>query len=152
MEAITPSSKICHGPWTLYFHPQEESKWGFSTFVKVGTIVTWTDFWLLFNTLNEEHLPEGMFFLMRDPFLPLWENHQNIKGGWYSFCVPKENASNAFMLYSISSMIQKTQKNSKNNITSKGLKSKLKIKNLKPFAKPIIRLSTIQANIIIYSF
>ena len=128
---IVPATKICSGSWTLYSHPQEETKWGINTFIKIGTMTTWKDFWSIINALNTDNLPEGMFFLMRDPVLPLWENHQNIKGGWYSFCVPKETASNSFVVYSISAMLQKTQKNDKNNITGISISPKKRFNVIK---------------------
>ena len=73
------------GSWTLYFHSPEETKWTLNTFINLGAMKNWRDFWAVIDTLKEASLSDGMFFMMRDPSPPLWESHQHIRGGCYSF-------------------------------------------------------------------
>jgi hypothetical protein len=44
---------------------------------------------------------------MRDPLPPLWEHHQNIRGGCYSFRCQKKDAADVYINYIIASMLQK---------------------------------------------
>jgi hypothetical protein len=46
-----------------------------------------------------------MFFMMRDPSPPLWESHQNIRGGCYSFRCQKKDASDIYLNHIIGAMI-----------------------------------------------
>jgi hypothetical protein len=100
-------SLIPTGPWTLYFHSPEETKWTLTTFSSVCTFKTWRDFWNLLDVLKTESLSEGAFFIMRDPLPPLWEHHQNIRGGCYSFRCQKKDAADVYINYIIASMLQK---------------------------------------------
>lgn len=109
-------SAIPTGPWTLYFHSPEETKWTLSTFVSLGSMKTWNDFWTIIETLKQDSLADGMFFMMRDPSPPLWESHQNIRGGCYSFRCQKKDASDIYINYIIASMLGSLSNNSQNII------------------------------------
>ena len=102
---MNPDTPIPSGPsWTLYFHPANESKWGLGTFINMGPMKTWRQVLNVVDTLHTDTLSNGMFFLMRDPVPPLWENAKNIYGGAYSFRVPKKEAGQAFVNYAIAAM------------------------------------------------
>ncbi len=47
-------SAIPSGSWTLYFHSPEETKWTLNTFISLGSMKTWKDFWSIINTLDQE--------------------------------------------------------------------------------------------------
>jgi hypothetical protein len=98
-------SSIPTGPWTLYFHSPEETKWTLNTFINLGSMKTWYDFWSVIETLKVESLSDGMFFMMRDPSPPLWESHQNIRGGCYSFRCQKKDAADIYLNHMIAAMI-----------------------------------------------
>ena len=98
-------SLIPTGSWTLYFHSPEETKWTLNTFINLGVMKTWRDFWNVIDTLKETSLSDGMFFMMRDPSPPLWESHQHIRGGCYSFRCQKKDASDIYLNHIIASMI-----------------------------------------------
>jgi hypothetical protein len=98
-------SPIPTGPWTLYFHSPDEIKWTLNTFINLGSMKSWRDFWTVIDTLKQESLSEGMFFMMRDPSPPLWESHQNIRGGCYSFRCQSKDASEVYINYIIASML-----------------------------------------------
>jgi len=102
---ISLSSAIPTGPWTLYFHSPQETKWTLQTFVNLGPMKTWGQFWSLMEVLKPESFSDGMFFLMRDPSPPLWESHHHIRGGCYSFRCPKKEAAEVYLTYVVSAML-----------------------------------------------
>jgi len=102
---LTIQSDIPTGSWTLYFHSPEETKWTLNTFINVGTMKTWYQFWAIMDLLKTETLSDGMFFMMRDPSPPLWESHYHIRGGCYSFRCQKKDAADVFTTYIIAAML-----------------------------------------------
>ena len=58
------------------------------------------------NAIPAERFLSGMFFLMKDPFLPLWEHRSNIHGGSYCIKVPEAGASEIFQRYAAAAAIQ----------------------------------------------
>lgn len=117
-------STIPSGSWTLYFHSPEETKWTLNTFISLGSMKTWKDFWTVINTLDQESFSNGMFFMMRDPVPPLWENHQNIRGGYYSFRCQKKDASEIYIDYIIAAMINQLTKHSSHMINGLSISPK----------------------------
>ena len=115
-DPYTLDSTIPSGSWTLYFHSPEESKWTLTTFTSLGSMKTWKDFWSIMDSLGSEAFNEGMFFIMRDPIPPLWENHQNIRGGYYSFRCQKRDASDSYINHIIAAMTTQLTKNVTNQI------------------------------------
>ncbi len=109
-------SAIPTGSWTLYFHSPEETKWTLNTFISLGSMKNWREFWSVIDTLKEVSLSDGMFFMMRDPSPPLWESHQNIRGGCYSFRCQKKDASEIYLNYIIAAMIDSLSGHPENRI------------------------------------
>ena len=91
--------------WTLYYHSSNEPKWGIGTFENLGPMGTFHTLFEVLEGLKVDTLSEGMFFLMRDPIPPLWENFKNIYGGAYSFRVLKRDAGEAFVTYAVAAML-----------------------------------------------
>jgi hypothetical protein len=112
----TLDSPLPSGSWTIYFHSPEETKWTLNTFVNMGSMKTWGDFWSVIETLKAESLADGMFFMMRDPCPPLWESHVNIYGGCYSFRCQKRDASEIYINYMIACMLGKCGANPTNTV------------------------------------
>ena len=112
-------SNIPTGSWTMYFHSPEETKWTLDTFINLGSMTTWRDFWNIIEVLKQDSLANGMFFMMHDLVLPLWEKHQNIRGGCYSFRCEKKDASDVYINYLIASMLGSLAKNHDNTIHNK---------------------------------
>jgi translation initiation factor 4E len=102
--------------WSLWDHSSEEKKWTPSTYKQIHTILCWCDFWELFDTIGDDTLLGGFFFLMRDPIPPLWENKGNIRGGSYTIRVPRRDSADVFLRYSIASILGETMKNISNNV------------------------------------
>ena len=99
------SSLIPTGSWTVYFHSPEETKWTLNTFVSLGSMKTWHQFWSIMEVLKTESFSDGMFFLMRDPAPPRWESHYHIRGGCYSFRCQKKEAADVYLTYIIAAML-----------------------------------------------
>jgi hypothetical protein len=57
-----------------------------------------------------------MFFLMKDPYLPLWEHRTNIHGGSYCIKVPEANAIETFQRYAAAAILEVVSTDSKNTI------------------------------------
>ncbi len=114
--SITIDSNIPSGPWTLYFHSPAETKWDISTFTKVATMKTWHDWWSVVEALKGKTFADGMFFLMRDPIPPLWENAKNVRGGSYSFRIQKNDVESAFISSAIACMLDRAVTSSDNRI------------------------------------
>lgn len=76
------------------------------------------------GALGEEPFAEGMFFLMRDPIPPLWENHQNIRGGYYSFRCQKRDATESYISYMIAAMTGVLTKMATNQINGLSISPK----------------------------
>lgn len=90
------TDKIPTGSWTLYFHQADSEKWTLDTFVKVHTCVTWEDVLTVIEEIGQNRFKNGLPFFMRGDTLPLWENHQNIRGGSYSVKVPADHVKEIF--------------------------------------------------------
>lgn len=114
--SIELDSSIPSGSWTLYFHSPEQNKWDISTFTKIATVSTWREWFSVIEQLGLRTIGEGMFFLMRDPIPPLWENSKNIRGGNYSFRTQRTEAGDSFVNTSIACMINKIMKDEENKV------------------------------------
>jgi hypothetical protein len=117
-------SEIPTGPWTMYFHSPEETKWTLNTFINLGSMKTWRDFWSVIEALKPDSLSDGMFFLMRDPSPPLWESHHHIRGGCYSFRCQKKDASYIYLNHIIASMLGSLTNDSTNRINGVSISPK----------------------------
>ena len=80
MMSVDIDSPLPSGTWTLYFHAPREKRWTLDTFQPIAKVNTTREILSVFNELGDK-LKRGMFFCMRDPIPPLWENYQNIRGG-----------------------------------------------------------------------
>jgi hypothetical protein len=105
LASATLETPIPTGSWTLYYHPNNETKWTLSSFVRIATVKTWGDFWTLMNGLGVDNLHRAQFFWMRDPIPPLWENKDNIRGGNYSARVSDIDVGEVFIRYAIAMML-----------------------------------------------
>lgn len=110
-------SPIPTGSWTIYFHSPEEVKWTLNTFVSLGSMKTWRDFWTIIDLVKIETFTEGMFFMMKDPYPPLWESHHHITGGCYSFRCQKKESHDIFINHMIACMLGNVVNNPENKIS-----------------------------------
>ena len=131
------------GSWTLYFHDPEDSSWKPDSYKKIGSFSTYSAFWGTLNRITSERFLAGMFFLMRDPYLPLWEHRSNIHGGSYCIKVPEAASFEVFQRYAAAASLNMVSTDPTNTIVGITISPKkgfhiLKIWNMssKNFNKP----------------
>lgn len=74
--------------WTLYFHHPYNDEWERSSYTKITTISTIKEYNILYTLINE-HIHQGMFFLMREHIFPKWNDNENKNGGFLSIKILK---------------------------------------------------------------
>jgi hypothetical protein len=52
--------------------------------------------WGVYKTLKN-NFTAGMFFLMREGVLPIWEDEKNKNGGYWSYKVPKKQSNDIWL-------------------------------------------------------
>lgn len=119
-----PLDSFPSGPWTLYFHDPEDSSWTTDSYKVVGTFCTFPDLWATLNRIGTAKLLAGMFFMMRDPYPPLWENRANINGGSYCIKVPEKTAAETFQRYVAAGILNLVQQNPSNQIVGVSISPK----------------------------
>jgi len=124
MSTDTLDTKIPTGPWTLFFHASTGRDWTLPSFTSFGEMKTWRDFFTVILHLKTDTLSDGMFFLMRNNIPPLWENHNNVYGGAYSFRILKSKAGSTFVRYAIAAMIKDITKDGRNTINGLSISPK----------------------------
>lgn len=80
--------------WTLWFHRVEDTDWKPESYMNIFTLNNLKDFHLLFNTI--QNFTAGMFFLMKENIMPLWEDINNVNGGMFSYKINKKYANNVW--------------------------------------------------------
>jgi hypothetical protein len=102
--SIDLDSHLPSGVWTLYFHAPREKRWTLDTFQPIAKLSTLREALAVFNELGDK-IKRGMYFCMRDPIPPLWENYQNIRGGSYSLRGGPEEGGDYYKSYIIGAML-----------------------------------------------
>lgn len=105
MSDISLDSNIPTGQWTLYFHSPKEKRWSLDSYTQITTATTWNDVFSTLNEITDAKLKGGMFFWMRAGIPPLWENHQNIRGGSYSLRGSIDTGLDVFLRYMVGAMM-----------------------------------------------
>ncbi len=116
MAVASASSSFPSGSWTLYFHDPEDTTWVPSSYKKIGTFVDFNGLWGTCKAIDAEHFLSGMYFLMRDPYPPMWEHRSNIHGGTYCIKVPEAVAQETFQRYAAASILDMATSDARNTI------------------------------------
>ena len=111
------------GAWTLYFHAPDDTTWTPASYHKLGTFRTFEALWGTMNRISADHFLAGMFFLMRDPFPPMWENRSNIHGGTYCLKVTTA-AHETFQRYAAASILDCASSDERNTIVGVSISPK----------------------------
>jgi translation initiation factor 4E len=87
--------------WTLWFHKVNDNNWKIESYSKVFEITTYYE--LLFIKKELENITSGMFFLMKNDIVPIFEDENNVNGGYWSLRITKKEANDYWekMLYYI---------------------------------------------------
>jgi Eukaryotic initiation factor 4E len=75
--------------YTLYYHDVNNDDWGRDSYRNICTIRSVNDFVKLYNTVS--NYTSGMFFIMRDPIFPLFEDDANLNGGFWTYKISKKD-------------------------------------------------------------
>jgi len=78
----------------------------------------------VFEELGDK-MKRGMFFCMRDPVPPLWENFQNIRGGSYSLRGSAEDGPEYYKSYIIGAMTNQVTINAADSIAGVSISPKI---------------------------
>lgn len=79
--------------WTLYHHDPENKDWGISGYdVVFPGISNAEEANTLCSKISEDAIKHTMWFLMRDPVTPRWEDPANADGGYYQYRVANKYA------------------------------------------------------------
>lgn len=124
MSSTTIPSSFPSGSWTLYFHDPEDNTWGPDSYKKIGSFSNYSELWGTLKHIGEERFLSGMYFLMHDPYLPLWENRDNIKGGTYCLKIPESRAIETFQRYVAASIIEIVANDANNKIIGVSISQK----------------------------
>ena len=122
MSAI--DSPLPSGTWTLYFHAPREKRWTLDTFQPIAKITCVREILAVFNELGDK-LRRGMFFCMRDPIPPLWENYQNIRGGSYSLRGGPDEGAEYYKAYTVGAMLNTVTLDAKDQIVGVSISPKI---------------------------
>ena len=124
MSSVAASQPFPSGSWTLYFHDPEDTKWTPDSYKRIGAFSDFESMWGTLNKINSDRFLAGMFFLMKDPFLPLWEHRSNIHGGSYCIKIPESQAYESFQRYAAAAILNMVSKEEKNNIVGVSISPK----------------------------
>jgi translation initiation factor 4E len=81
-------SNFLNDSWCLYYHDPFDADWSKKSYKELYKIDTIQKFWEV-NTLLEDKLDMGIFFLFREHIFPLWDDKYNKDGGALSMKILK---------------------------------------------------------------
>ena len=122
--SIDLDSTLPSGMWTLYFHAPREKRWTMDTFQPIAKMSSLREVLSVFQELGDK-IKRGMYFCMRDPIPPLWENYQNIRGGSYSLRGGPEDGCEYYKAYIIGAMFNSVTVNKEDQIVGLSISPKI---------------------------
>jgi len=121
--------------WTLYYHDFDNIDWTINGYKKLLNIDSVEDYSIMMNLINDWN--NGLYYLMRDPHPPIWEDPLNINGGGWTFKILKQNVSSLFYnitAHAIGETICNTLDNSM-NIVGVSISPKTKFTTIRVWTK-----------------
>ena len=76
--------------WVLWFHKVNDNNWSDESYIKISDIRKYHD--ILFIIKRISNITSGMFFLMKDGIKPVFEDINNINGGYWSIRISKKDS------------------------------------------------------------
>jgi hypothetical protein len=77
--------------FNLYYHAPENNDYSLESYIEILSFNSVEEFWVLDRFVRKDMIENGMFFIMVDPVLPMWEDKHNIKGGCISWKIDRKN-------------------------------------------------------------
>ena len=82
--------------WTMWIHYPYDNNWGINSYKKITNFSTLEDSIMLIENINKELIEKSMMFFMKENIKPLWEDSNNINGGFISY---KLNIDNVYIYF-----------------------------------------------------
>jgi hypothetical protein len=76
--------------WVLWFHKVNDNNWSIESYIKIYEIKTYYDYLFIIRMI--ENITSGMFFLMKKGIVPIFEDPNNINGGYWSLRITKKDS------------------------------------------------------------
>lgn len=78
--------------YNFYYHAPENNDYSLESYNEILSFNSLEEFWVLDKFIRKDMIENGMFFIMADTILPIWEDVQNINGGCISWKVDRKNS------------------------------------------------------------
>ena len=76
--------------WVLWFHKLNDNSWGIDSYEKILELKEYND--ILFMLKKISNINCGMFFIMKEGIIPIFEDNHNINGGYWSLRISKKDS------------------------------------------------------------
>ena len=83
--------------YSLWYHNPNDTNWTEDSYHQMITFNTSNEFWILNHLINNFMIENGMFFIMKENVIPIWENDDNINGGYLSWKIEKSKVHNNWL-------------------------------------------------------
>ena len=113
--------------WVLWFHSISDNDYSINSYTKVFEFNTIEEYLSLINKIN--NFGSGMFFFMKEGIEPIWENKENVNGGYWSFKVSKKHINDIWFKLSSQIIGNNFVKDPENNQYINGISLSPKINN-----------------------
>ena len=74
--------------WSLWYHDLSSNNWSLDSYKLIMKVKEYNDLCFLMNQYDNVNC--GMFFLMKNDIKPIFEDEQNINGGYWSLRISKK--------------------------------------------------------------
>jgi hypothetical protein len=78
--------------FNFYYHAPENNDYSLESYIEILSFNSLEEFWVLDRFIRRDMIENGMFFIMADPILPIWEDEHNNRGGCISWKVDRKNS------------------------------------------------------------
>ena len=130
VDASISDIPIPSNSWKVYYHSSPAIQPDFTdinSFRLKATVHTFAEFWALWDSIGDETLLHGYFYVMRDDYPPMWEHPKNFRGGTYTLRIKQDEYLTPVKLYykyCIAAMLGDLAKNPDNKITGVRISNK----------------------------
>lgn len=76
--------------WKLWYHSINDNNWTNNSYRFVHDINTINDIQIMIECIKDNHLQNGMFFMMKNDIFPTWEYPDNREGSSISYKIPAQ--------------------------------------------------------------
>jgi hypothetical protein len=76
--------------WVLWFHKVNDNNWNLESYSKIFIIKKYYD--IIYILKKIDNITSGMFFLMKEGIIPIFEDKNNLNGGYWSLRIAKKDS------------------------------------------------------------